>query len=355
MDDRALGRLAGSVVMCGFRGLDAGPGTEVRAQIRELGLGGVLLFDRDVTTGAGGRNVASPAQVRALCAELREAAGERGIRIAVDQEGGAVARLHPGNGFPAFPSHAELGRGGDPEATRRAAGAIAGTLASCGVTINFAPVVDLDRDPPSPALGARGRCFAREAGAVAAHARAFVEAHAACGVACALKHFPGHGSAAGDTHAGPVDITESHEDAEIEPYRILLAEGGAPLVMVGHLLHRRVDPERPASLSRAWIGGVLRGDLAFRGAVVTDDLDMGAVGRIPLEERVALALEAGVDLLLFGNNLAFDPELPARVVDAVVRAVRSGRLSEAELRTRAERIERACAARSEGRRTSGER
>lgn len=316
------------MLLLGFRGSTPQDATITDDLVRRH-LRAVLLYSTDLPAGGGLRNVRSPDQLRALTAGLREAAGGE-LLVAVDQEGGRVARLGPEQGFPATPSAAELGATGDPERTRAAATEIARTLADVGVTLNLAPVVDLDLNPDNPAIGALGRSFSADPAVVSAHAAAVVEAHRSVGVRTSLKHFPGQGSATGDTHAGFVDVTQTWQPSELDPYRSLLGQGLVDAVLVAHVLDGRLDAELPASLSPATVGGLLRRELGFDGPVITDDLQMGAVaGRWGLEEAVRLAVVAGADLLTFGNNLdTFDPDLGRRAYDALLGTVRSGEVSE---------------------------
>jgi beta-N-acetylhexosaminidase len=156
-------------------------------------------------------------------------------------------------------------------------------------------------------------------------------------VACCAKHFPGHGSAAGDTHLGFVDVTQTWHERELQPYRELIAAGLCDAVMSAHVFHAGLDPERPATLSPAVIGGLLRGRLGFRGLVVSDDLGMGAiVQHHGFEAALVGAVNAGVDLLCLGNNLSYDPDLAVKAVAALERAVAAGRVAPA-------RIDEACA------------
>ena len=359
MTEMELRRLAGSVVMVGFRGLTAEPDSDMHRHIRENHIAGVILFDEHVPTGEQemrnaecgmrkevSRNIASPEQLRALTEQL-QAASDPLLLIAIDQEGGQVARLNSQNGFPQFPSHAEMGEKFEPAETQLTSSHIAKMLAEVGVNVNFAPVVDLNVNPRNPIIGAQGRSFSDDPAAVTDHARAFIAGHRAHGVATAIKHFPGHGSSSADTHLSAVDVTESFKDSELTPYRCLINEGVVDMVMVGHLLHRGFDAElpasrshRPASLSARMIDGMLRREMGFDGVVVTDCLDMAAAAEhCSLQERVTLALNAGVDLLLFGNNLVYDPDRPAQVVDALVAAVEAGDVSEECLKQHVDRID----------------
>lgn len=340
MTGSELRTLAGSVVMVGFRGLTAGPATRIHDQIRDLNLAGVILFDLDAETRQRPRNIAEPSQLRRLTDQLQQAASHR-LLIAVDQEGGQVARLNPRSGFPAFPSHAEMREKLDSSETRLVASQMARILAEAGINLNFAPVVDLNINPQNPIIGSRGRSFSSDPGRVTDYARAFIAGHHQRDILTALKHFPGHGSSICDSHVTLTDITDTFNDAELLPYRRLLTDGVVDMVMVGHLLHRGYDARLPASLSSSWIEGLLRREMGFDGVVLTDDLDMAGVAEThSLQQRVALALNAGVDLLLFGNNLHYDQDRPDQVVEAVVSAVESGRISEDCLSLHASRVER---------------
>ena len=294
------------------------------------GLGGVVLFDRDQATGKL-RNIRSPDQVRALTADLRAAAAGRGVIIAVDQEGGIVTRLSPEHGYPAVASEAAIGRG-TAKAARRWARDLASTLADAGFTLNFAPVVDLNVNPMGPAIGALDRSFSVDPDVVVAMATIEVDAHRARGVRTTLKHFPGIGSSTTNTDFGIADVTDTWTRRELVPFRRLIAAGEADLVMAGHVVNRSLDPDRPASLSRAVVTDLLRGELGWDGIVVTDDLGAAAIAKtFGVEEAAVLALEAGNDLLLFANQQTYDAHIVTRVVDAVRAAVDAGRLDQAAI------------------------
>ena len=156
MAELELRRLAGSVVMVGFRGLAAGPNSDIHRHIRENHFAGVILFDEHVPTGEHDRNIASLDQLRELTEGL-QAASDLLLLIAIDQEGGRVARLNSQNGFWQFPSHAEMGEKFEPAETQLTASHIAKMLAEVGINVNFAPVVDLNINPQNPIIGAQCR------------------------------------------------------------------------------------------------------------------------------------------------------------------------------------------------------
>jgi len=326
--DELARRIAGLLIV-GFRGERLADAAWVKTAIRRDGLGGVILFDRDQITGRA-RNIASPSQVATLTRDLRTAAGANGLMIGVDQEGGIVTRLGPAHGFPALASQADVGAG-TVSAARAWARTLAGTVADAGCNLDFAPVLDLNVNPSSPAIGALGRSFSADPAIVVRLAGLELNALRASGVRSAAKHFPGIGSSSVNTDFGVADVTKTWSRTELEPYRQLTAAGLLDAVMVGHVVNGQIDEGRPASLSRATID-LLRGDVGFAGAVVTDDMQAAAITqRYGADEAVLLALEAGNDLLLFANQQVYEPGIVAHVVKVVLGAVAHGRLTGAQI------------------------
>ena len=317
----------GQMVVVGFRGTTPTEAEPALRDIAERRIGGVVLFSRDQLTG-GPRNVESPEQLATLTADLKAASTRWPLIVAIDQEGGQVARLGPAYGFPATRSAAELGAIDDVAVTRTEASSIAATLVAAGITLNLAPVVDLAVNPTNPIIAEVGRSYGADP-RVIAHATAFIEAHHQAGVRCTLKHSPGHGSSTGDTHLGVVDVTETWSAIELEPFAALIDAGLADTVLTAHVFNRNLDPDHPATLSRPTVDGILRGDLGFDGAVLSDDLQMGAIrDAYGFEEAVALAIEAGIDLLVVANQLVYEPDVAARLVDLIEGLVRTGRITE---------------------------
>ena len=333
-----LEKQVGAMLVVGFRGTDPAPDSPIMRAVRQGYVGGVILFRKDVPTGRTGRNIASPDQLRRLTRRLQDAAPRR-LLIAVDQEGGQVSRLTPQAGFPERPSATTLADQGSA-ATAATARRTAGLLAELGINWNLAPVVDLARNPDNPVIAGLNRSFGAGAGTVARHATAWIRAHHEAGVATAIKHFPGHGSSEGDTHSGPVDITDTWHPVELTPYRRLIHRGLADAVMIGHLRHKRLDPDWPATLSRRVISGVLRDYLGFQGAVVTDDLQMRALReRYTLRTRIRRAVVAGADLLIFANNTVYQPRIAERAAGILADLVRDGTIPRSRIHRSRERIQ----------------
>ncbi len=325
----------GQLLMVGFRGLEAGPRSSIIRAVRTGCVGGVVLFDRDVLRGSDRRNIRSPGQVRKLIASLQNAAAVP-LLIAVDQEGGKVARLKKKHGFPGTVSAQYLGDRDDLDLTRRCAAETAAILARAGFNLNFAPLVDLNLNPANPIIGKFERSYSADPAVVVRHALAVTDAQREHGIISCLKHFPGHGSSRQDSHLGFTDVSETWEPVELEPYRRLIAAGMADTVMTAHIFNRHLDPDFPATLSEKIIAGLLRRELGFVGVVISDDLDMKAISaEYDRETALQLALNAGNDILLIANNLNYSRNAAARTCDAVLGLVAAGRVSEA-------RIDEAC-------------
>ncbi|MCY3557953.1 MAG: glycoside hydrolase family 3 protein [Chloroflexi bacterium] len=329
----------GQMLLIGFRGTSLDD--EFAGLLDELAPGAVILFDYDGPSGGEQvRNIVSPEQVKVLTAALQEAS-ERGLLIAIDAEGGFVNRLKEVYGFDVqLPSHLTLGAGTASE-TEALAGATARQLSELGINWNLAPVVDVNVYPESPAIGYWERSFSADPDVVSEHAAAFARAHHDQGVVSTLKHFPGHGSAVGDTHLGVTDVTDSFvRDDELAPYRQLIDDGYDDVVMTAHVVNRNLDPSaRPATLSRPIVTDLLRGELDFDGVILSDDMQMGAIlEEYSLETAAIEAIKAGVDVILIANQNTYDLDHVRRIKAAIISAVERGEISRERIDESVERI-----------------
>jgi beta-N-acetylhexosaminidase len=302
-----LEQMAGQMIVVGFSGNDA-KDKSVQALSDEIAkgdIGGVMYLKT---------NVKSLDAVKAMNAQFRAASPDLPPFITLDQEGGVVERLTKDVGFKETDSAERIAAANSSETAERIYAGMAKSIAELGFTVNFGPVADLAINPDNQVIAKYGRSYGADPKTVAIYDAAFIKAHQAAGILTSLKHFPGHGSSTADSHEGFVDITKTWTPVELEPYKLLFAAGYREFVMVGHLYHADYSgdgsAQLPASLSPDWIGKVLRGELGFTGAVISDDLEMGAIrDHFSLKETVTRAVRAGVDVLLFSNTAKYRAEL----------------------------------------------
>ena len=320
--------MVGDMLMVGFHGTAIDQATQ--QMFAAVQPGGVILYD----SGGEQRNIVSPQQTAQLTAATRILLGDD-VLIAVDAEGGYVNRLKTKHGFTVeVPTAQKLGAG-TPAATQAIAARLAQQMRAVGLNINLAPVVDININPTSPAIGKYERAFSHDPAIVIAHARAFIAGHREHGVLTALKHFPGHGSATGDTHIGITDITATYQrELELLPYQTLIQEGYHWPVMIAHVIERNLDVV-PATLSPAIVTVLLRDRLGFEGVVISDDMQMGAiVQEYQLDKAIVMAVQAGVDIVLLAGKSSDDHLGDVyRARDAILQAVQDGSISELDIET----------------------
>ncbi|MBI1875595.1 MAG: beta-N-acetylhexosaminidase [Acidobacteria bacterium] len=319
---RHLHRQVGQLAMVGFDGPTVP--TELKALAREFDIGGVVLL---------ARNIEAPEQVAELVHDLQRLARETPLWVAVDQEGGRVTRLR--RPFTEWPAMRALGRSGDDRLAEDFARALAVELRAVGISLDFAPVLDLDTNPHNPVIG--DRALGERPDEVARLGAIIIRTLQAHGVAACGKHFPGHGDTSVDSHLD-LPVIEHPPDrlraVEVAPFRAAIAEKVAS-IMVAHVLVPSLDDQAPASLSRAVVHELLRGELGFDGLILTDDLGMRAVSDRHSTARAAVAaVAAGSDAVL-----VCDPshDRHAGALEAIVRSVEAGVLP---LRTVDDAIER---------------
>lgn len=327
--DSVLRRLAANMLMVGFKGDSVTENSDAARYVRDLHVGCIVLFDVDLTGDAtiGSRNITSVDRLQSMTKQLREWS-DTPLLIALDQEGGRVARLKTQYGFQPTVSAEYLGDLDNQDSTRHYAAMIANDLHRAGINLNLAPVVDILSDS-CPVIAGAHRAFSRDPQAVARNAGWFVDECHKRGAVCALKHFPGHGSSTGDTHFGLVDVTSTWTADELIPFKRIIDAGLADAIMTAHIYNRSIDPQYPATLSEKTLTGVLRESLGFDGVIVTDDVYMeGIVGEYGVEDALVLAINAGADMICAGNNgrAGFEANRPMLLVDMIVKAVKDGRI-----------------------------
>lgn len=341
--DSLLRQWAAKMLMVGFKGDTIAPGSEAEGYLSELRVGGIILFDVDLTGAKtiGSRNITSRQQLSRLTARIRSLA-DYPVIIAADQEGGRVQRLKPPYGYEALPAAYDVGRQADTAVTRHWGEVMAGQLAEAGVTLNLAPELDIHKDT-CPVIGGLKRAYSASPDSVALHAGVTVDALHGRGIKCAVKHFPGHGSATSDSHYGLTDVTQGWTEDELRPFQALIDSGRADAVMTAHIFCRQLDPDYPATLSYPILTSLLREKMGYDGVIITDDMYMqGIVDTYQIMPAVERAILAGADMLIMGNNIAtgWEPGRPWHVIDHIVEAVHAGRIPWQRLRDSAARVER---------------
>jgi beta-N-acetylhexosaminidase len=215
-------------------------------------------------------------------------------------------------------------------------------IEEAGFNLNFGPVVDLSLNAGNRVIVQRKRSFGADPILVANRARDFIVAHREANVVTVAKHFPGHGSSLADSHLRLADVSKTWREMELDPYRILAKEGMLDMVMVGHLYHPEFsDGEMlPASLSAKAMDELRdKAGVGFRGVIVSDDMEMGAVReKYSMEERVVRAVNAGTDLIVFSNVKSRDADLGTKLHAIIAKAVAYGRIPQARIEQAAGRI-----------------
>lgn len=310
-----LEQMAGQMIVIGFQGDDADDASvkALRDEIAAGRLGGVMYLKT---------NVKSLDAVKAMNTQFKAASPELPPFITLDQEGGSVERLTRDVGFLEIPSAVTVAASDSTAKAEAIYSSMAQDIAALGFTVNFGPVADVNVNPNNQVIAKFGRSFSPDPAVVTQYDQAFINAHHKAGLLTSLKHFPGHGSSTADSHAGFVDITGTWSPAELDPYRWLIANGYEDMIMVGHLYHADYsgsDQKLPASLSPQWITGVLRDELGFKGVVISDDLEMGAIRKLfDLHDTVIRAVRAGTDVLLFSNTADYHAGLGREILAILV-------------------------------------
>jgi beta-N-acetylhexosaminidase len=308
------------------------PGTavspELRSVAREFDLGGAILFSR---------NVEAPEQVAELAGAVESLGRSMPAWVSIDQEGGRVARLK--EPFTRWPPMAVLGRAKSEALAERFGRALARELRAVGITLDYAPVLDIHTNPKNPVIG--DRALAEKADEVARLGKVIIRALQSEGVAACGKHFPGHGDTNTDSHL-ELPLVEHPPDrlraVEFEPFRAAIREQVA-FIMTAHVLVPSIDEHEPATLSPAIVQAILRDELGYDGVILSDDLEMKAVSaRTPVPTAAVQAINAGCDGLLICSG---DVDLQAATLEALVKAVESGAIRQQRIDDAMTRLRRA--------------
>ena len=303
----------GQMIMMGMRGTGVSPNSSIYKFVKEGKVGGVLLYERNVHKSQ------AKSKMTALCNTLQSAA-DIPLLISIDQEGGQVNRLKTKYGFPAMPSAYDVAQKNDNNYATKIAYRIARTCRILGINVNYAPVMDL-HNRLCPVLGKRKRCFSANPNEVARFGEIYVDAHRKNNVITVLKHFPGHGNSRSDSHLGIADVSRYWSHDELTPYQKLISAGKVDAIMTAHIINTQLEPSKlPATLSKKIITGKLRNEMGYDGVIITDDMQMGAIAKYyGFKESIKKAILAGVDILMFSNNIAGANQYSAKNVHATIK------------------------------------
>ncbi len=334
----------GQMLIMGFSGCEIDKHSPVVKWLQQDSIGGVILFDIDWQTKSHGKNLRNREQIKLLTQQLNHFAARDEdslpLFIALDYEGGVVDRLANIDGCMKTMKPQDQALLPD-EALYLEAEKMAVTLKELGFNLNFAPVVDVNLNDEQGIIGKLGRSFSSQPTEIIRAAKQFVTAFSKHGLTCAYKHFPGHGSASGDSHEGFVDVTAQYNDNELVPYKALLNDTTLPvMVMTAHVINRNLDSSGlPATLSHPILNDLLRDEIGFDGVIVSDDLQMQAItNHYALAEALCLTINAGADMLIFGNQLGSNTA--TEVVDQIEQLINCSAIEPARIEQAYQRISR---------------
>lgn len=322
-----------SQLLCvGFDGLSLDESPELSSWLNhEDGLGFLILFDYDLKNKVYKKNIKDFSQLRHLTQAIKKLYQKRHphhppIGISIDVEGGRVDRLAKIDGYSQLPSAKFMAQMTAQERHLHWK-KHAQLLQSLDIDLNFAPVVDLDLSPKEGIFGPLQRCFSSQSNKVVECAQEYIETLNQYGIYACLKHFPGHGSARGDSHLDFVDVSSSFSHEEIKPYAELIANPKLQFtIMTAHVINQQLDDSGvPATLSKKILTNLLRRQLHFSGLIISDDLQMHAIAKFySRKEALLQTLMAGTDMIIFGNQLGWDT--PTAIIDDIESLILEQRL-----------------------------
>lgn len=334
-DSVSLEVMIGQMIITGIGDFSYMTGSEeILNQIASGYVGGIILFEKNI-------NKSNPVNQLKRTIDSLQARSTIPLFVAIDEEGGKVNRLKTKYGFPETKQAQYLGELNNLDSTAFYAQNTAGALANLGINLNFAPTVDVNTNPANPVIGKIGRSYSSNPKIVALHAGQVVKTHRSNSVFTVLKHFPGHGSSQSDTHLGIADVSNSWQFKELMPYKDLLDSGLVDAIMTAHIVNRHLDDQMlPATLSTTIIQDILRNVLNYDGVVFSDDMQMHAIAKhYGFEEAIKMSINAGVDVIMFANNVEdHDKRSAAEVHTIITKLVDSGEIPADRIQTSYRRI-----------------
>jgi beta-N-acetylhexosaminidase len=310
--DKDLDKKIGQMILMGF------PAREVdQTLLKEIEngrVGSIIYFEKNLP-------LTNTFQAVKKMNDTYQKAAKIPLLVSIDQEGGRVNRMKTKYGFPKSVTARYLGKTKSLDSARYYAQTTSATLAGTGFNINFAPCVDLAVNPENTVIVKVERAYSSDPDSVISFATEVVREHRKNHVFTALKHFPGHGSSLADTHYDVADVTKTWSDNEIKPYKVMLAGGNVDAVMSSHIVNKKLDPKGlPGTLSKRIIDSLLRKTIGFNGVVFSDDMQMNAIAKnFSREETIKLAINAGVDIMCFSNNVKPEEQVTVEELHTIIK------------------------------------
>ncbi|HVD97613.1 MAG TPA: glycoside hydrolase family 3 N-terminal domain-containing protein [Cytophagaceae bacterium] len=306
----------GQMILVGIADRKAISDTDkIKTELAEGKIGGIILFEKNISPEN------SKETLKKLISDLQANAKYFPLFMSIDEEGGKVHRLKEKYGFIKMPAPAYLGGLKNTDSTFYYTKKLAALMADLGINVNFAPDVDIALNPANPVIAKLGRSYSANPKTVSMHAIAAIKAHHVYGVKTALKHFPGHGSSTTDSHLGITDVTNLWKESELIPYKDIIRSGQIDAIMTAHIINCKLDTScLPATLSQTIVTGLLRQSLGFEGVVFSDDMQMYAISKnYGRENAIRLSILAGVDVVVFGNNVSPTDKITATEIHAIIK------------------------------------
>lgn len=324
IDEIKLKKMIGQMLIIGFDKQNISEKSSIVHSINKYNIGGVILFDRFYEDRNKIKNIKNPQQLQNLTSNLKKYTHNK-LFISIDQEGGKVQRLKKSDGFPSTPSAFQISQKSIIYAKEQYA-SMANMLSLNGINTNFAPVLDLNLNKENVVINGLERSYGANAQTVTHYASIFMEELQSKKILSVLKHFPGHGSSKDDSHKGFVDVSDSWNDIELQPYKTLIKQNKVDMIMTAHVFNKYLDETYPATLSYKVNTQLLREKMNYKGVIVSDDLQMKAISQhYSLKDTVTLVINAGVDILLFGNQLA--SQNTDELINTIFTQVKNGTIS----------------------------
>lgn len=323
--DDSLNIKIGQMIMVGINDRTVlSPTDSLRKEIAANKMGGIILFEKNIA------KTNSSNTLKQLISDLKKESNIP-LFISIDEEGGKVHRLKEKYGFVKMPSAAYLGQMSSTDSNAYYSDRLADELEDLGINVNFAPTVDLATNKNNPIIAQVGRSYSADYDTVTAHALTFIKSHHKHDIKTTLKHFPGHGSSSSDTHKGLVDVTKQWQFKELIPYKNIIESGECDAIISCHVINCHLDTACiPSTLSKTITTNILRELLGFNGVVFSDDMQMYAISKnYGTDNAIKMAINAGVDVLVFGNNVNLNDRITATEIHKKIKTlVESGEISQ---------------------------